>query len=64
MKVEAFPPAERCCHSLTEKGEYRKFPLFPVQLVTEFLTAARVWSSQSCNHAAHQLWIHWCHVKR
>jgi hypothetical protein len=28
MEVEAVPPAEGWCHSLTDKGEYGKFALY------------------------------------
>jgi len=62
MEVEAVPPAEGWCHSLTDKGEYGKFALYHMPLVTKFLTAANVRSSQRCNCAACQLWIYWCHV--
>jgi len=44
------------------EAEYGKFALNHLPLVTEFLTAAAVRSSQRCNCAACQLWIHWCHV--
>lgn len=61
MEGEAVPPAEGWCHSLTDKGEYGKFSLCHMPLVTKLLTAANM-SSQRCNYAACQLWIHWCHV--
>jgi len=48
MEVEAVPPAEGWCHSLTDKGEYGKFVLYHTPLVTKFLTAANVRSSQRC----------------
>jgi hypothetical protein len=46
MEVEAVPPAERWCHSLTDKGKHGKFALYHMPVVTKFLTAATMRSSQ------------------